>query len=141
METQAKKLITINSTVNAPVEKTWESWTNPAHVTKWNSASDDWYCPRAQNDLRKGGHFSARMEAKDGSMGFDFNGTYDEVRTREYIEYTMEDGRKVTVSFTPDGQGTRIVETFEAEEVNPPEMQQAGWQAILENFSKYTESN
>lgn len=140
METATKTVITIETTVNAPVEKLWESWTKPEHITQWNHASDDWHSPWAKNDLRKGGEFSARMEAKDGSTGFDFRGIYDEVKPNEYIEYTLGDGRKVKVSFTPLGNTTKVIESFEAETSNPVEMQKAGWQAILDNFKKYTES-
>lgn len=141
METQAKTVVTIETTVNAPVEKTWEYWTNPDHITKWNHASDDWHSPWAKNDLRKGGSFSARMEAKDGSMGFDFGGIYDEVRPHEYIAYTLGDGRKVDVRFSPEGEDTKVVESFEAESTHPVEMQRGGWQAILDNFRKYTEKS
>jgi uncharacterized protein YndB with AHSA1/START domain len=141
METQNKTVITIESTVNAPVEKVWQYWSEPGHITKWNNASDDWHTPRAENDLRTGGKFSSRMEAKDGSMGFDFGGVYDEVRNNEYIEYTMGDNRKVKVTFIPNGDSTKIVESFEAEETHPVEMQRGGWQSILDNFKKYTEAN
>jgi uncharacterized protein YndB with AHSA1/START domain len=133
--------ITVHNTVNAPVEKVWKYWTMPEHITKWNSASDDWHSPRAENDLRKGGKFFARMEAKDGSVGFDFEGVYDEVKTNELIAYTMGDGRKVIVTFLPAGNTTTVTETFDAETVNPVEMQRGGWQAILDNFKKYTENN
>lgn len=141
MNTQDKTVITVESTVNAPVEKVWEFWGKPEHITKWSNASDDWHTPTAENDLRTGGKFSSRMEAKDGSMGFDFGGVYDEVRNNEYIAYTMGDGRKVNVTFAPQGNSTKITESFEAESMNPVEMQQAGWQAILNNFKKYTESS
>jgi uncharacterized protein YndB with AHSA1/START domain len=133
--------ITVESTINAPVKKVWEYWSTPAHITKWNSAIDTWHCPRATNDLRPGGSFSARMEAKDGSMGFDFGGIYDVVKPFEYIEYTIGDGRKVEVKFSPEGNETHVVETFEAETTNPIEMQKGGWQSILDNFKKYTEAN
>lgn len=140
MSTAEKKILTIQGTVDAPVEKVWEYWNNPQHVTQWNCASPDWHSPRATNDLREGGQFNYRMEAKDGSFGFDFGGVYDVVRKNEYIEYTMGDGRKVDVTFTQDGAETRIVENFEAESTNPLEMQQGGWQSILDNFIKYTEA-
>ena len=139
METQEKTIITVENTINAPVEKVWEYWTKPEHVTKWNHASDDWHSPLGKNDLQPGGSFLFRMEAKDGSMGFDFGGVYDAVRKNEYIEYTMGDGRKVTVNFSGRGNETRVVESFEAENMNSPEMQKGGWQAILDNFKKYTE--
>ena len=136
-----KTVITVESTIEAPVEKVWESWTQPKHIMKWCNASDDWHTPRAENDLRVGGNFVSRMEAKDGSMGFDFGGTYDAVRQNEYIEYTMGDGRKVQITFFPKGGETKVVESFEAESLNPVELQKGGWQAILDNFKKYTESN
>jgi len=141
METQEKTILTVENTVNAPVEKVWEYWTKPEHITKWNNASDDWHSPWAKNDLREGGSFSARMEAKDGSMGFDFAGVYDAVKPNEYIEYTMGDGRKVKIYFTSNGNTTKVVESFEAESTHSLEMQQGGWQAIMDNFKKYTEAN
>lgn len=141
METQNATVITIETTINAPVEKVWEFWTKPEHITKWNSASDDWHTPTAQNDLRVGGSFSARMEAKDGSMGFDFGGIYDAVTTNEYIEYTLGDGRNVKASFDAKENTTKVTESFEAESMNPVDMQRSGWQAILDNFKKYTEAN
>ena len=141
METANKQKITIETTVNAPVEKVWEYWSAPEHITKCNNASPDWHSPRSENDLRTGGKFSTRMEAKDGSMGFDFGGVYDDVRTNELIAFTMGDGRTVSVKFAGDGDQTKIVETFEAEETNPIEMQRGGWQAILDNFKNYTESH
>ncbi|SRR5258706_9074985 len=140
METQEKTIVTVENTINAPVKKVWEFWTRPEHITKWNSASDDWHSPRAENDLRVGGHFFSRMEAKDGSFGFDFGGVYDAVRNNEYIEYTLGDGRKVKITFSSKGNSTKVVESFEAESTNPVEMQKGGWQAILDNFKKYTEA-
>lgn len=141
METANKQKITIETTVNAPVEKVWQYWSAPEHITKWNNASPDWHSPRSENDLRTGGKFSTRMEAKDGSMGFDFGGVYDDVRTNELIEFTMGDGRTVSVKFAGKGGETKIVETFEAEETHSIEMQRGGWQAILDNFKKYTETH
>ena len=132
--------ITVETTVNAPVEKVWRSWTEPQHITNWNNASDDWHAPWAKADFKEGGNFVARMEAKDGSMGFDFGGVYNVIKTNEYIEYTIGDGRKVQVTFTHQGNATKVVETFEAESTNPVELQRGGWQAILDNFKKYTES-
>jgi uncharacterized protein YndB with AHSA1/START domain len=140
MENQAKT-ITVESTVKAPVAKVWKFWTSPEHITKWNQASPDWHTPRAENDLRTGGKFFSRMEAKDGSFGFDFGGVYDEVKTHELISYTMGDNRKVKITFSPLGNETKITEIFEAESTNSIEMQKGGWQAILDNFKKYTESN
>lgn len=141
METMEKTVITVENTIQAPVEKVWEYWTKPEHITKWNHASDDWHSPFAQNDLRVGGSFSARMEAKDGSFGFDFGGVYDAVTKNEYIEYTLGDNRKVKVKFTAQGNSTKVVESFEAESTHSIEMQKGGWQAILDNFKKYTEAN
>ncbi|MFJ5760608.1 SRPBCC family protein [Neobacillus sp. NPDC093182] len=135
MET-SKKII-VETTVQAPVEKVWEYWTEPTHITKWNTASEEWHTPYAENDLQVGGKFLSRMEAKDGSFGFDFGGVYDDVRLNEGIAYTLEDGRKVTISFIRQGDETKVIETFDAENSNPIEMQEAGWQAILDNFKKY----
>lgn len=135
-----KEKITIECTVLKPVETVWKSRTEPQHITKWNFASPDWHAPTAENDLKVGGKFSSRMEAKDGSMGFDFWGIYDDIKPNEYIEYTMGDGRKTRITFSASGNETKITETFEAENENPLEMQQMGWQAILNNFKTYTES-
>ncbi|KKI91169.1 polyketide cyclase [Bacillus sp. SA1-12] len=131
--------VTVETTVQAPVEKVWEYWTEPDHMTKWNNASDDWHTPFAENDLREGGKFVSRMEAKDGSAGFDFGGIYDEVKLHEVIAYTMDDGRKVKISFKGQGNETEVIETFDAETTHPIEFQQQGWQAILNNFKKYAE--
>ena len=139
--TNAAIKITIEATVGATVEKVWNYWSQPEHITKWCAASEDWHAPKAENDLRTGGTFSTRMEAKDGSFGFDFGGVYDNVKKNEVIEYTMGDGRKVWVNFSSVYDQTKIVETFEAETTNPVEMQRGGWQAILDNFKKYTEEN
>ncbi|QQR55504.1 SRPBCC family protein [Candidatus Peregrinibacteria bacterium] len=133
-------LITIQATVNAPVEKVWDMWTQPEHITKWNAASDDWHTPSATNDLRVGGKFTSRMEAKDGSMGFDFWGIYDEVKPNELLASTMGDGRSLKVSFTAKEGQTEVVETFEAESENSENMQKDGWQSILNNFKNYVES-
>jgi len=141
METTNATKITVESTIQAPVEKVWKLWSAPEHITQWCNASDDWHTPKAENDLRTGGSFSTRMEAKDGSFGFDFGGVYDQVKTNELIEYTLGDNRKVVIRFTANGNETSVVETFDAENENPVDMQQAGWQAILNNFKKYTEAN
>lgn len=132
--------ITIQTTVQAPVEKVWAYWTEPNHITKWNAASDDWHTPFAENDLRIGGKFLSRMEAKDGSFGFDFGGTYDEVKANEVIAYSMEDGRTVIITFKANGDKTEIVETFDADSENPVDMQRQGWQAILDRFKSYVEN-
>jgi len=141
MENINKAIITITTTVLAPPEKVWERWTVPEHIIKWNNASDDWHTTHAENDLRIGGKFLSRMEAKDGSLGFDFIGIYDLVKENKLLEYTLGDGRKVIIVFTGIGNTTNIVETFEAESENSIEMQRSGWQAILENFKKYAEAN
>lgn len=141
MTTSEKTSVTVETTIKAPVEKVWQLWSAPEHITKWNSASEDWHTPRAENDLRTGGKFSSRMEARDGSMGFDFEGVYDEVKPNESIAYSMADGRKVKVTFSGNGNETKVTETFDAEDTNPVEMQRGGWQAILDNFKKYVEAN
>lgn len=141
MEMLTKTTITVENTVAAPVAKIWKFWTSPEHITKWANASDDWHTTFAENDLRTGGKFLSRMEAKDGSFGFDFGGVYDDVKTNELIEYTLGDGRKVIITFSNDGNGVKVVQTFEAENTNPIEMQRGGWQAILNNFKKYAEAN
>ncbi|MFZ1368784.1 MAG: SRPBCC family protein [Ferruginibacter sp.] len=141
MSKAEKTSITVETIVQAPVEKVWECWTKPEHITGWNNASDDWHTPRAENDLREGGKFLSRMEARDGSMGFDFRGVYDAVKPNELIAYTLEDNRKVHIVFTGSGNETTVTETFEAENENSIELQRSGWQAILNNFKSYTESN
>jgi len=135
------KTITVSAIVNAPIGKVWEYWTTPENIIEWNSASEDWHTPRAENDLRVGGKFFSRMEAKDGSFGFDFGGVYDGVIEHKLISYTMGDGRKVEVNFLDEGDATKIIETFEAESANSFEQQKGGWQAILDNFKRYTESH
>ncbi|MDI4647865.1 SRPBCC family protein [Cohnella hashimotonis] len=141
METNQPTKVTVETVIQAPVEKVWRYWTEPNHITKWNQASEDWHAPRAENDLRVGGEFTTRMEAKDGSMGFDFGGVYDVVNLHEAISYTIGDGRRVDITFVNQGDATKVVETFDAEGTNPVEMQQAGWQAIMDNFKAYTEQN
>lgn len=141
METANTTTVTIETVVNAPIEKVWKYWTEPGHVKNWNAASDDWHTTRAENDLKVGGNFTFRMEAKDGSFGFDFGGTYDAVNEHEYIEYTLGDGRKVKAYFTKQGNAVKLVETFDAENTHPVDFQKAGWQAILDNFKKYAEEN
>ena len=140
METTANTQITIEATVNAPIEKVWDAYTDPKQITQWNSPSDDWHSPRAENELRPGGSFNYRMEAKDGSFGFDFGGTFDDVKPNELLSYTIGDGRKVENVFIQEGNATKVTVTFEAENQNSIEMQRGGWQAILNNFKKYAES-
>jgi uncharacterized protein YndB with AHSA1/START domain len=133
--------ITIEATVNAPIEIVWQYWNLPEHITQWAFAADDWHCPAAENDLKPGGKFSTTMAAKNGSFSFDFGGVYDEVKTNELITYTVGDGRKVSIKFTDADEETHITQTFDPENENPAEMQKNGWQAILNNFKKYTEAN
>jgi uncharacterized protein YndB with AHSA1/START domain len=135
------QMITVATTVTAPVQKVWECFTQPEHITKWNSASPDWHTPRATNDLRPGGTFTCRMEARNGSIGFDFAGTYDEIVLHQRIAYTIDDGRKVVIMFTEENGATRVTETFEIEGEHSAEMQRAGWQAILDNFKTHVESH
>lgn len=132
--------ITVETTVLANPEKVWESWNKPEHITQWNFAADDWHCPRAENDLRPGGKLRYRMEAKDGSFGFDFEAVYDEIAVQERISYTMTDGRQASTTFEDLGGRTRVRTTFDAEEQNSADMQKGGWQAILDNFKKHTEA-
>lgn len=139
--TKDKTIIIVEALVKASIEKVWKYWTDPTYITKWSNASDDWHTTRAENDLRKGGKFLSRMEAKDGSMGFDFEGNYDEIKPNEQIIYTIGDGRNVIVTFTPVGNQVKVTEAFEAESTNPIEMQREGWQAILNNFKSFAEKN
>jgi uncharacterized protein YndB with AHSA1/START domain len=133
--------ITIEAEISANTKKVWNYYTNPEHITKWNFASDDWHCPDAENDLRVGGKLISRMESKDGSVGFDFEAVYDEVVDFKKIVYTIADGRKVKTEFNNQENKTKVTTTFEAESVNSIELQKTGWQAILNNFKKYVESN
>jgi len=133
--------IVVKTTVYAGIEKVWDYYTNPEHITKWNFADPSWQCPSASNDMRAGGKYSARMEAKDGSFGFDFEAVYDEVAEGERFTYTMPNGRQASVVFKKDGDQTEVTVTFDPETEHPLEMQKNGWQAILDNFKKYTESN
>jgi len=140
METN-KTIITVETTVNAPVEKVWQYWTEPRHIIRWNNASADWCTTKAENDLREGGSFSATMAAKDGSFSFDFGGVYDKVKKHKLIEYTLGDGRKVKVVFSSAGDQTKVVEEFEAESTHSIEMQKGGWQSIMDNFKKHVEAS
>ena len=132
--------IAIETTVKAPLEAVWKAWTTPDDIVRWNAASDDWHTTSANVDLRVGGTFSSRMEAKDGSMGFDFEGTYTDVVAHERLAYAMDDGREVVVEFLPRGGEVVVRETFDAEASNPVEMQRDGWRAILERFARYVEA-
>lgn len=135
-----KKAITLRTTINATIQKVWSYFTQPAYIQQWNFASTEWHCPMATNDLRKGGSFSYTMAAKDGTKSFDFKGIYDEVKTNKYLIYTLEDGRKVEVTFLANGEQTEMIEIFEAEISNDLEMQRAAWQAILNNFKALAEA-
>jgi uncharacterized protein YndB with AHSA1/START domain len=131
--------ITIETEVKAPLQRVWDAWNTPEDIQRWNAASDDWHTPSSRVDLREGGKFSARMEAKDGSMGFDFEGTYTRVVAGQRVEFRMGDGREVSVEFRQESGRVLVRETFDAETQNPPEMQRQGWQAILDNFARYVE--
>ena len=141
MSTTEKTKITVEATISADTKKVWDYWTKPKHIINWNFADDSWHCPKAENDLRVGGKMNSRMEAKDGSFGFDFEGIYDEVIEHKKITYTMADGRQATTVFANVDGRTNVTITFDAENENPVEMQKGGWQAILNNFKKYTETN
>ena len=137
----AKDKISIKAIINASIDNIWKLWTEPEHIKKWNMASDDWHTTESLNDLRIGGKFSSRMEAKDGSMGFDFYGIYDDVINHQYIAYTLGNGRKVEFNFKDKSGKTEVVQMFEAESENSIEMQKEGWQSILDNFKVYAEIN
>jgi uncharacterized protein YndB with AHSA1/START domain len=132
--------ITVTATINAPPEAVWKFWTRPEHITRWCQASDDWHAPYAENDLREGGKFKTTMAARDGSASFDFEGIYTRIEKYKAIEYLITDGRIVEITFSANGSGTKVTETFEIENINPAEMQRAGWQAILDNFKKHAEA-
>jgi uncharacterized protein YndB with AHSA1/START domain len=132
--------ITVETVVKAELNKVWDAWNNPEDIRQWNSAQEDWHTTRSTVDLREGGTFSARMEAKDGSMGFDFEGTYTRVVPHETIGYRMSDGREVQVDFVERADGVLVTETFDAETENTPELQRTGWQAILDNFARHVEA-
>lgn len=140
MITLAKTKVTVEAVINAPIEKVWDLWTEPRHIVHWNFASIDWHTTYAENDLKVGGRFLSRMESKDGKTGFDLSGEYNSIELYKHIEYIMTDGRRVRVTFDLKGTGTRVTEIFEAEGTNSIEMQQEGWQAILDNFKRYAES-
>jgi len=141
MATNEKTSITVESTVNAPVEKVWKYWNEPDHIKKWAFAMDSWHAPHAENDLKTNGKFKTTMAAKDGSVSFDFEGVYSKVELNRRIEYAMADGRRVKVLFDSNGNETRVTETFDAEGEHSIEQQRSGWQAILDNFKKHTENN
>jgi uncharacterized protein YndB with AHSA1/START domain len=131
--------ITVGTTIEAPIQRVWEAYTTPADITRWNFASDDWCCPSAEADLKVGGVYKARMEAKDGSFGFDFEAVYREVEPCKAIALAMSDGRKMRTTFEAAGEGTKVTTVFDAETQNSMEMQRDGWQAILDNFGAYVQ--
>lgn len=133
-------MIKVQSTIKAPIEKIWQLWTSPEHITQWNNASEDWFTPYAENDLEIGGRFKFTMASKDGAMSFDFEGMYTDVINYSFIAYKLEDGRKINVSFEPQKKGVIITEKFDPETENTEALQQQGWQAILDNFKKYAEN-
>lgn len=135
-----EKRITVEATANAPVANVWKAWNTPSDIMQWNTPDPSWHCPASENDLRTGGKFKNRMEAKDGSFGFDFEGIYDHVELHKEIAYTMPDGRKVSTLFTEQDGKTNVQTTFDPETENDPEFQKQGWQAILDNFVRHVES-
>lgn len=141
MDISTNNGITVESTIKAPVEKVWKFWNDSESIKQWNAATEDWFCPKAENNLTVGGKFSYRMEAKDGSFGFDFEGEYTTIIEHNKIAYVMLDERKVEIVFRAQENTTVVVETFEPENMNPLEMQKTGWQAILNSFKKYVESH
>lgn len=140
MGTAKKPIITVKVKIDAPIDKVWKCWTSTEDIICWNFASDDWHSPHAENNLHVGGNFSYRMEAKDGTVGFDFEGTYEKIVSCQQIAYVLADDRRVHITFSKDGDNTIVTETFDAENENPVELQRGGWQAILDNFKKHVES-
>ncbi|MGY6741613.1 MAG: SRPBCC family protein [Cecembia sp.] len=132
--------IIIDAIVNAEIEKVWQYYNQPKHIVNWNFASDDWCCPNVESDFQAGGKYLARMEALDGSFGFDFEAVFDEIREPEWVAYTMGDGRRAKIEFREEGERTVVKIIFDPEQTNSRELQQNGWQAILNNFKKYVES-
>lgn len=140
METSNKTIVTIETLIKAPLEKVWECWIEPKHITEWYFASDDWHAPHAENNLLVGQAFKITMAAKDGSASFDFEGVYSKIEPLKQIHYGLADGRQVKISFIAQGDEIKVVESFDTENDNPVEMQRAGWQAILNNFKKHVET-
>lgn len=132
--------ITVEALIKAPLESVWNAWNTPNDIKVWNTASPDWHTTQSEVDLQIGGKFSSRMEAKDGSFGFDFWGTYSQIEEKSFLEMFLGDGRKMSVTFSIEGNQTKVVEVFEAETENSVELQKAGWQAILDNFKSYVET-
>lgn len=134
-------MITVQTKIQAPIDKIWDLWTLPEHIIQWNAASEDWHTPYAENDLKVGGKFKSTMASKDGTMSFDFVGTYDVILDKKLIAYTIEDGRSVMIVFDELEDGFEVREYFEPESVHPEELQYQGWLSILENFKRYVENN
>ncbi len=140
MAQKDKVTIRVEATIQAPLDQVWKLWTTLEHIKNWNTASEDWHTIEAEVDLREGGRFSSRMEARDGSMGFDFWGIYDQVEKNKLLSISLGDGRKMSVDFVAADNATKVVEVFEAEDENSIDLQRQGWQAILDNFKKYAEN-
>ncbi|MDN3688463.1 SRPBCC family protein [Cyclobacterium jeungdonense] len=140
-QTKKSEKITVQAIIAAGSQKVWEYYTDPEQIMQWNFASQEWQCPRVKNELRVGGSFYARMEAKDGSFGFDYEAVYDEIRPEKFLSYALTDGRKVQVSFEEEGNQTMVTITFDSEPENSTDMQRDGWQAILNNFKKHVEES
>jgi uncharacterized protein YndB with AHSA1/START domain len=140
METKSKTKVTVEADVAVAVDQVWNCWAAPEHITRWCQASDDWHAPYADNDVRVDGKFKTTMAANDGSVSFDFEGVYTLVEKNKKLEYVMSDGRRVSILFEPSGNTTHVTETFDPEDAHPIDFQRAGWQAILDNFKKYTEA-
>jgi uncharacterized protein YndB with AHSA1/START domain len=136
----ASTIITVQTSINKSISQVWDCYTKPEHIVKWNFASDDWHCPAATNDFRVGGKFSYTMAARDESFSFDFSGTFVQIADKKHIEILLDDNRKVWLNFSESGNETTVVEKFEAETENTVELQQTGWQMILNNFKKHAES-
>ena len=133
-------MISIRSSINLDKSTVWKLWNNPEHIVNWNFAAPEWHCPSAESDFRVGGKFSYKMAARDESFSFDYSGVYNKIEETDFLAYTLDDGRKVVVEFVGSGELTQVNEQFEPENENALEMQQAGWQAILDNFKKYAET-
>lgn len=136
---ETKMKISIDAVVKAPLNRVWDAWITPEDITRWNFAIDAWCCPAAEVDLRVGGRFSYRMEARDGSAGFDFEGQFTEIEPCRLIRFSLEDDREVSVEFIESADGVRVIETFDAEDEHSAEQQRQGWQAILNNFKTHVE--
>ncbi|EON74846.1 hypothetical protein ADIS_4678 [Lunatimonas lonarensis] len=133
--------ITILTAVNAKIEKVWQYYNQAQHIIHWNFATDEWCCPKVETDFIEGGKYLARMEAKDGSFGFDFEAVFDEIREPEWVAYTMGDGPRAEIEFREEGEKTVVKISFDPDQSHSREMQRDGWQAILNNFKKYAETH